>query len=619
MRKVLVLIIMMLLIFPVSGIRHEVYSKAKPSDEGLYTYFSEIIKKSEKILDYFLKEDPNSLNLSISLLNEIKTIEEENRFYSAMGVKTNVSLLIDPFVKLGNGNRMLSQNQMIFLNNIKYLLKNRENYSAYFKAKEALANIKLAAYEINNSINLIEGIELWNESSILRFDVSGMRSKLKDVYDLIEYYEDLISGFEEKSLVVVVSNRKPFLYQEVTIYVYAKNITGISLFIDDARFRLKDVDVNVKVYSFKKLGEHVIYAEGFSNGSLLRSNVVKVYVSKIPTYITLVSKPIAFLNERVEIKGFLSDYFNNPLDGDLFIRINDSDSFKLRSNNGFFNFSVTNSVEGNLKIYAFYPGSEIYRSSSSTVFVFFSRFPLHIYLRADKTRIEVNESVNFTCSFYGIRKPISVHVFLDGKELDVFNDLTGELNFTIKFPESGKHSVFVYFPGDEIHRSARSNVVDIIVGKGLPLIKPSVIGQRFIGVYFGNPIYYIILILITALVITVTIHVRGLKVFRQRVETEYKEEEKKEEVKEKSVEIELPESISDAYKILFDKIVDKYGLKRSLTPRELLNEMRKEIFADKLDFITSVHEKVVYGCKELDKDEKEMYFRSIAEVLKVIV
>ncbi|HID42851.1 MAG TPA: hypothetical protein EYP30_03605, partial [Archaeoglobaceae archaeon] len=164
MRKILILILLTFLIFPVNGIRHEIYSKASFSDEGIYLYFSELLKDAGKCLDKFIDEEPD-VNLSVSLEHKVKLTEEESRFYTAKGIKSNVSIVVKPFLSLSGGVEKLIRSQSIFLENVEL----SENNYSYISARTALTNMKLAADEINNSINEIEQIVLWNETSKLYF------------------------------------------------------------------------------------------------------------------------------------------------------------------------------------------------------------------------------------------------------------------------------------------------------------------------------------------------------------------------------------------------------------------------------------------------------------------
>ncbi len=247
--------IFILFISPTNAVRQKIYSKASPSDEGIYIYFSEILKDVENCLDMFLEEN-DALNLSTSIEYKIKLIDEENRFYHAKGIEGNVSIVIKPFLQLADGIKKLSQSQSVFLKSIE---QSGKNYSAYLNASIAVMNMKLAVNEIKDSINEIELIELKNETSKLHFDVSEIKLKLRDIYNLILYYESLLTRYDREEVILTVSNTHPFLYQEITIYIHAKNVKLTSMFIDNIKYDINGINV-LKKYSFKELGRHVIYA-----------------------------------------------------------------------------------------------------------------------------------------------------------------------------------------------------------------------------------------------------------------------------------------------------------------------------------------------------------------------
>jgi len=70
--------------------------------------------------------------------------------------------------------------------------------------------------------------------------------------------------------------------------------------------------------------------------------------------------------------------------------------------------------------------------------------------------------------------------------------------------------------------------------------------------------------------------------------------------------------------LLFDTIVEKYGIKRSATPRELVKAVKEEAsFAEMLEAVTELYEKAVYGNQELTVEEEESYFKLIKEILSL--
>jgi len=685
--SVLLSLLVSLLISPVSanGVRHLRYSEANASDEAIYSFFTDVLKDAGTCMDKIIEESPDADDLASSLESGVKVTEEESRFYAAKGVESNVSWVVKPFCSLSRGVKKTTSSQLAFLTNYE-ILKNESDYEAYVRARTAVVNMRAGADMINRSLDAIEQIELWNETSRLFFNVSELRDKLKDIYALIDHYEKLLEKyeletptFEKNLLVVVVSDDHPFLYEVIEIYVYARNVTALSLFIDNARYELKNQTEQTKRHSFGEVGEHVIYAEGVTEeGENIRSNIVKVFVEKIPTSITLSSKYAAFVNERVKIAGLLVDYYNEPLCGaNVTITASGRRSELKTDRNGRFAFIVTRSSEGYLNVSAFYPGNDTYESSSANISLFFSRFPVSLHIEADETQISANETVNFTGSVYGINSSYTVALTIFVNDTGV-KTLTGtkDFNFSFRFPSPGTYWVYAFFPGDSLFKPAKSNVVKITV-KGKPGSPPpfqhSVRHAVKIAVkenpVIMNPYFYLWLILIAIILFFTGLYARTLKrklhtlgkkiripagftvIFarafskgrnklrsliekkgtKQKNRTadnpgtevaagEVEERGEEEAHYEEASEANILEGINleDAYKLLFDTIVEKYGIKRSATPRELVKAVKEEApFAEMLEAVTELYEKAVYGNQELTVEEEESYFKLIKEILSL--
>ena len=540
--SVLLSLLVSLLISPVSanGIRHLRYSEANASDEAIYSFFTDVLKDAGTCMDKIIEESPDADDLASSLESGVKVTEEESRFYAAKGVESNVSWVVKPFCSLSRGVKKTTSSQLAFLTNYE-ILKNESDYEAYVRARAAVVNMRAGADAINCSLDAIEQIELWNETSRLFFNVSELRDKLKDIYALIDHYEKLLEKYELET------------------------------------------------------------------------------PEKIPTFITLSSKYAAFVNERVKIAGLLVDYYNEPLCGaNVTITASGRRSELKTDRNGRFAFIATRSSEGYLNVSAFYPGNETYESSSANISLFFSRFPVSLHIEADETQISANETVNFTGSVYGINSSYTVALTIFVNDTRV-KTLTGtkDFNFSFRFPSPGTYWVYAFFPGDSLFMPAKSNVVKITVKE-----KPVIMNLQF----------YLWLILIAIILFFTGLYVRTLKrKTKQKNRTvdnpgtevaageveERGEEAHYEEASEANI-LEGINNLEDAYKLLFDTIVEKYGIKRSATPRELVKAVKEEAsFAEMLEAVTELYEKAVYGNQELTVEEEESYFKLIKEILSL--
>ena len=200
---------------------------------------------------------------------------------------------------------------------------------------------------------------------------------LIDVYALIDTYEYMLEWYVFDGLYVVVSEEHPFIFQDIEIQVYSKNATPLSLVIDDYAYQLENQTDQVKRYNFKELGEYTIYAEGRADdGKFIRSNIVKIDVDKIPTFLFLASKDKALLEEKVKITGILRDYFNNPLLAELTINTGDNETVLMTDEEGYFQLYGTRSSEGYLNVSAFYQGNSTYKNSNANISIFFSSLPV---------------------------------------------------------------------------------------------------------------------------------------------------------------------------------------------------------------------------------------------------
>jgi hypothetical protein len=523
MRKIVVLtifILLLLLISPIAGARHEAYSAAPSSDEGIHSFFSDVIRDAGICLDKFVEESPDADTRASRLESVIKLAEEESRFYAVKGFESNVSRVVQPFSAPSGGVKKLTTYQLVFLTNYE-ILKNESDYSAYVEARTAIVSMRAGADAINCSLDRIELIELWNETSTLLFNVSFLSEKLNNVYARIDHYERLLEQYEieahafvEDILVVVVSDEHPFLYEEITIHVYAKNIYSLSLFIDNEAHSLKNQTGDLqKKHRFEKSGGHDIYAEGTTvDGENITSNIVKVHASKIPTFIVLSSQYSALLNESVKITGLIVDYYDKPLHAaNVTVKAGDRETVTTDVR-GRFVFYGTRSSEGYLNVSAFYPGNGTYKSSSANISIFFSRFPISLQIAANTTNINVNETVKFMGSVSGINTtytiPLSIFVNDRGEET-----ITAEKDFesSLSFSQSGTYEVYVLFSGDSLFKDAKSNEVTITVTEK-PFFQKESFTKEIITTYReSNILFYLLLLLVAIVSFSIGLYVRAIK------------------------------------------------------------------------------------------------------------
>jgi len=87
-------------------------------------------------------------------------------------------------------------------------------------------------------------------------------------------------------------------------------------------------------------------------------------------------------------------------------------------------------------------------------------------------------------------------------------------------------------------------------------------------------------------------------------------------MEEKAGEERIGERTERTFKDLFDALVNRYGLKKGLTPRELLEKLKNQPFAEKLKEVVELHEKFAYAGLKLSGDEEERFFKLLIEILQ---
>ncbi len=614
--RILLTFILIILIgtsYAIDVVRHKPYNNTLSSDEAIYRFFSGFLKETDRNLEMLLEEKSEAYENSKELTSKILLTEQEIAFYRLQGVESNASKLLPAFKLLATNFEKLAEAQSEFLLGMERLNNNDSDYDNYIKIISALTQMKTSLRGLNDSIKKIETLGVWNGASYMYFDVSDIKGKIKKVNDLIAYYESLALKYERsfkiEGLVLTVSDTNPYLNEIIEIRVHAINVTPVSLYIDGVKFQLHD---DILKYSFNKTGEHILYAEGLKQNQLIRSNIVKVYVSKIPTSILLSGDNFAFLNETVNVNGFVVDYFGNPLNVSILIEYDETKSV-VQAKGGLFSFDISRFSEGYMNISATFEGNKTHEASSSTLSVFFSRYLVEITIETNKTDISPNSTIKVFGTVVGVHNPITVEIMVNDT-LSQKVVTASKFNTTLFFSNTGKYTIQAKFSGDADHRPAESNVIVIEV------MNPSITSE--VALAFKNVLLsynlsfeYIIPSILLAMFLTVI----WLLAKRNRME-ELEKLEKTRNHKKDYVDVKQEEqNTMYTYSDLFDMLVKRYGLKRGLTPRELLNALMHEGFYMKLSKVTDLHEKLIYARTKLDPWEEKLYIKLISEIMEEII
>ncbi|TDA28907.1 MAG: hypothetical protein DSO00_05210 [Archaeoglobi archaeon] len=573
MRRLIAIIALIALICQAEA-RHERFSAAEQSDEWIHEFFSIFLKEFETSLRDMAKSEIR-INETEKIRETLEIVSGEIEFYRKRGVESNASLAINPFLEFSRNLNALSSAQVEFLEGMRNLKEKKGNY---FQVASAIAKARNSMAEMRKNLDEIDSIVLYKNSTALKFNTSGVRDALGDVEKIFETYESIAKAYEADGIWVLVSKQSPVLFENVTIWIYAKNVAPKSLFIDGIRLEPKET-----VYSFETVGKHFLYAEGLKGSEVVKSEVVEVDVKKIPTYIFLNANS-AFVGNEAEVDGLVQDYYGRKMSAPLRVLIDGSEQL-LESDDGFFSLKIRRNWECSVKVEVFYEGNATHEGAYARETVHFLRFPVWIRLESDRERVAVGENV----SFIGIASdelPLEIIVNSERKL-----QLAGRnFSFSMNFPTAGKYEIYARFPGDELRRPAESNRIEISVFE--PYWKSlTEINFQFLALF---------------LALLASAFAAGIFGREKKLEAAF-EEKKKEETR-----TELPEN---SFENIFNSLVEKFGLKRGLTPRELLKKMESQPFYGKLKEVVELHEKFAYAGIKLSSEEEERFFRLISELM----
>lgn len=602
MKRSIVLIILILLAFSSFGLameRHFEYEKAYENDKGIYIYFRVILLYSEMTLDKIIAEDNQSLYYANNVETKLNITREEIEFYRSFGIRAKVEDYLPTFLDLGRGIKKIALGQNLFLENIEKV-RETGDYQAYINASLGLETMGEGISKAEGALNNIENFEFVDEdNSTLRLDTSSLREKLEKIKEMYSGYERVLSTYTvlpPDSFLLYASNLNPFVQENVTFYGYAPNFTIVNLHIGNLT-----VVLNVKndrfsfVYSFDRIGNYEVFATGIRNGSFEKSNTLNISVLRIPTRIILSSGESAYINQSVNVRGVLLDYYGNALGGEeLFVEY-DQGKFRVSTlENGAFSFNVTARESGKKLLNVSYAGSDVYAGSSAFLSLTFLKYPVRIEIKTDKESFKVGEEVKIRGTVSGVRREIPVIVYVDGKPHTEVHTM-GDFEVDVVFNETGEHKIYALFPGDEYYERAISNTIT------LKIVSFSLF-ETFL------------IILIVALLFGIAF--LGYRLYRRghrgMSDEEFVALLKAMEEAKKDKDVRKFRSLREMYREIYHKLIRHYGLKTSLTPRELVSRLKGESFAYHLEKITTIYERHFYGKKILRRSEVLEYLRHVA-------
>ncbi len=569
MKKILILIIMLIIIFSIP-VAAKAVERPVSRDIFLYEYFSKTLVRFEYTLRYSLQNNPYSIQLAENTTEKLGEIQLEALYYKNRGVDAKVMEVIPPFYDFSRNLEELTQLVLQFQK----------------EPNAALAvGIQRTVESMNRDLETIDSIRLMNGTKFLNF--TAQTAKIRS--DLVKILKMTSSArISPKKFEISVSDIKPLLYENVTIYgstpmngsiemiIAGKNSsTMILTFPKNGIFSVK--------YSFRKLGNYSIYA---IQGNI-RSNTVEITVRKIPSILLMDDIFSGLMGSTLNVSGQLVDYYGNAL---AHREISIGNTTLLTDDEGRFYSNYTSDVPKTMQLTVSFHGDEMHSAVSKNISIIFRRYPTSIAL-SGPSKAYTGRKIEFT----GNMTPslsVPLVVYLNDRPYITITAVDGSFSFFIKPNETGKLKVYVRFRGDSIHAEAVSNVIILNV------VNPP-----------SRILRYAAMLLILALLISTFIYTR--KGGEKRI-IEEREEELLRPPKEKKPAVRLPDSVTELYAFL-RKIL---GISENLTPREALMLFRNTKIYGDMERITELHEKLVYGSMPLTGDEEREFRERVRRVLE---
>ncbi|NJE85995.1 Ig-like domain repeat protein [Thermococcus sp. CX2] len=574
MRKLSVLIIALLLIGSIPLISSKAVEEPTQRDVFLYEYFSQVIVQFEYSLKYALVNESYGLALANTTLNELELIRLEALYYQEKGVDSKVMEVFPPFYEFSRN--------LVTINELLLEFHKTQNPAI-------IAGIKGTALNMESLLDEIDTLELMNGTEVLKFNTKKVRGYLNEIIEKVSS-EKLPSGRFE----IGISDSEPILYQRVTIFGSCPGNGTVTVVITGKNFT-SFIIVNPQNglfsanYRFKELGTYTIYA---TQGGM-KSNTLNVTVGKIPSLFLVESVYSTFLNQTLVLSGRLVDYYGHPLEGR---EITVGDETLVTGPDGGFAKSYYSSKAVTFQVPLRFAGDGTHTGTSEIVTVEFRRFPVTITLNGPG-EITLGQRVTFTGKTEpDIALPLTVYVN-DTPQFSIGAE-NGTFSFTVEPQSPGQLRVYVAFAGSEVYDRATSNVVVLNV------VPPENMLPRYIAIALLS------LLLALAIVIVRRRERKTISPAPQRVAEAVPV--KHEVIREEKI----PEDVGEAYKLLREKLKDRFGISESLTPREVLRILRDWEFYTDLEAVTRLHEKAVYGEISLSEEELREFRERLEKLLR---
>ncbi len=537
------------------------------NDAFLYSYFSEVLNYFSSSLGYALSNNTYSVSFAVTTSKRLEMIYDEAIYYRSRGIPTRVMGVIPPFYEFSR--------KLIVLDNL--VLKFQTSPSPALAA-----GIRGLVDSMRGYLNAISGIRLYEGTHVLRFNVNRTMSYLDSIEKLVS-----MENFSSKSLSIEMSTLNPVLNESVVIFGSAPINGTVEVYIlgngstDIIKVRASSGMFSTE-YTFHRLGNYSVYA--VQGGKI--SNRLNVTVRKIPTTFLVFPVYSTIVNGTAVVSGQLVDLYGHSIGNETITVKREGVSgitYIKTLSNGSFYLRYRSSIPSEFTVSLRYSGDSVHSGTSSSVTVEFTRVPVSISLYSKGRK------------FYGFMEPplnCTLEVFVNGVRNFSVYAKNGQFSFSVSFKVKQKTPVYVYYNGSAVYSNATSNVVYILPPqKGVP--------YSFIFVFVAVAIAGIGLWL----------HFR-----RREVYTVVEVERGEAESTPGNFEVSF-ESIPEAYGKLRELIISKFGMKSSLTPREILRALNGWEGSKKLEFITEIHERFAYAGENIPEDVVGDFMKTVRQLI----
>ncbi|WP_099209606.1 hypothetical protein [Thermococcus henrietii] len=521
-------------------------------DSGAYVYFGGLLNMSVSALHSVL--DGNT-----SLEGAVRLWNATNITYSAVlvyGLRGPVAALAGAFNDLGRGVYLISLGAAEFTNYTRA--------GDYADAGSAVLLVEEGYALSRRALTVISSVRLSVNGSEKTLPTDSLNDALNRVGSLIsEYHSILSSRWHPSSLVVFSSKESPYVFENVTFFGYAPNMSTVRLWVGDRSFTLKVSNGTFSMtYAFSDVGTYEVYAVGVNSTGTFKSNILRIRVSRIPTRIVASEKR----ERKAVVVGYVLDAWGRGVPNATVFVVAGKVYKGLTGANGSFRITVhlNSTVNGTVA----FLGNSFYGPSTLVLPLVPAKSPLLIKVSSSFDPLSGALTLKGTLSPKP-DYPITLGVYVDGKRRSEVTVSGGKFEVRLKLG-GGEHEVYVLFPGDDNYLPAKSNVLDVTV---------------------SSTSYVARLLGLAALVIVAFIVYRRVRGGKKVPAPEAVPEVRTEE----GPGGEVPKSVREVYLTVYRALLRLLHLPPSVTPRELLSRFQGSGLYPRLKALTVLHEREVYA------------------------